>query len=876
MSETRIDQQLHGYRSGHQLLSGSVRLGREDQDTVDRLSDLSGPLGPGEVFGPYLSTYPLPSGSYYVVARTWQDLEAPRAGCVLTRSLLMPMEAWERFGFVASLSQLLTPVEPNEKATAVQVPETAATLSPVDDLRTIELAEALFLENRQPIVVFEGTQAETMALRILTALWPGLRRNFAVCTFALGPRKIDKRDFDLVFAPKSARSRFSDWQGRRIEASSSGKPRHRWSSATAERIFKSPRPSLTAQDALGILRGDSKGDESALRLSLLWNELSEKAPTTPTAVLGLLDILNSQREIGQDRFTQLAPYVESALERATSTFSKVEPWHFLRALMGKFPEENPPERIGWKVEQTARLLAQRDPGSALEFLASESFASRTVPPRLLVGLSDGLSGTVNLLGDQFRQLSSYVVVQMMALSALLAQAVARAAKHDATAWLPFLDLAVQKSDRDARRKIRVHITPELDHADLASLLDPLLEGATGSELTDIALSIGRNTSFDIVEFDEPLGNAARDESSLHALRAAVISNFDKPGADRFILSTVRVESADIIWLCTEVPAPRACRLLSRLLAAAADRAVIAAQRDNIAREKMFEILSSDLSIGAPQAARVLALSDVSADELLRIGEGLLPHLADAERDNLSDLLLSRALSDAAIGDPRVASLVEAAQGRPAVRELIRWATPDGAAQRRIGENVVILEASSTHVRESIAARVDELSDRLVHLVPANLGQQAYEAWARLIADAPYDDVRFRGASPALSFALRHPNLPVSALIVASFPMVYAELLRSKEGDDRSIPAFIALPLSFFVDWDRAKSARRELVDAYLDSIWPPADLLLIAMEAGIAHETLDRLAHSTRGRNYIDAISKDLSRLSEGARQRAYASLRQF
>ena len=95
MSAVRIEKQVHGYRRGHQLLAGTVTLAERDRDAVGRLSDLEGPLRPGELFDPYLTAYPLPSQEYYVIARTFQDLEAERSGCVLTNSVLIPMEGWE-------------------------------------------------------------------------------------------------------------------------------------------------------------------------------------------------------------------------------------------------------------------------------------------------------------------------------------------------------------------------------------------------------------------------------------------------------------------------------------------------------------------------------------------------------------------------------------------------------------------------------------------------------------------------------------------------------------------------------------------------------------------------------------------------------------
>jgi hypothetical protein len=96
----------------------------------------------------------------------------------------------------------------------------------------------------------------------------------------------------------------------------------------------------------------------------------------------------------------------------------------------------------------------------------------------------------------------------------------------------------------------------------------------------------------------------------------------------------------------------------------------------------------------------------------------------------------------------------------------------------------------------------------------------------------------------------------------AFPPVYFELLRSTgEEDFKRLPALLALPLSIFIDWDRAKSARHELVDAYLYSLWPPADLLLVSIAAGVQGETLHRLAGTHRGRDYLAAIDRDSHRL---------------
>lgn len=878
MTVARVDQQQHGYRSGHQLLASSIRLSREDQDTIDRLSDLSGPLRPGESFSPYLTLYPLPSAGHYVLARTWQDNSAPRAGCVLTRSLLVPTSLWQQLDNLSSLVSLLTPIEPGEKANPLEFAKTNTTLPSISDLRATELVEAIFLENRQPIIVFDApdSEVEPIALRLLTALWPSVRRSFAICTFALAPRKIGARDFDLMFAPKSARTRFSGWSGRRVDFASSYSARHRWSSTVTAQILQSENPSLTAQDALGVLKDDMHGDESALRLSLLWNELSEKVTTTPTAALGLLDILNSQRDISSSRFESLLPQVELALYIAIHSFPEAQAWRFLTTLVGKFPNEAPPQSLCLKIEKSSEALARRKPKVAFDFLIEETQSSRSVPPIILAGFADGTSDSPQVIASEFGQLAPQVGLQLISLSNSFAHTILDIAKQSPHDWIAMLVQALGRADGELRRSVRAKVAKQLDDAGQAPLLGPLLESVTPAELTDIAVQIGRNTGFAIDAFDEPFGNAARDYNGLQSLRNAIVSEFDGSGADRFLLSTMRVDSHDIGWLCTQVPLDRACNLLTCLLESASDRALVAVQRDRNAQLLIFETLSHNLSKGAAQAGRMLALGDMPIDAFLETGERLLPYLAPQERDKLVDHLLARALAEAATQDSRVARLIENLIGHPAMRDLVRWATPQNASPARIAENLVILDSASPTIRFSVTSCVDELSDRLVHRQQVDLGSHAYDAWSRLIAAGPDESVRFRAASPSLTFALRQPRLPVSSLIVVSFPIVYAQLLRSKEADERTIPAFLALPMSFFVDWDRAKSARRDLVDAYLASTWPPADLLLTAVESGIASDTLDRLSRTTAGRAYISAIEGDVARLSEPTRMRLQESLRHF
>ena len=252
---------------------------------VDRLSDAAGPLRPREAFTPYLTAYPLPSGERYVLARTWQDPTVSRAGCVRTISLIIPATDWAEAASLLPFVDLLRldHLPQDRDATRVSVADSVEmSLPPAPAFRASELLEALFLEEAKPVVVFDAPEPELIALRLLTALWPSIRHRFALSTFALSPRKIAGRDFDLAFAPKEARAKFADWHGRRVDGRSNQVARHRWTGTIVDRVFEQPNPRLLTSNEIGLIGGVGPDDDNAtsLRIALLWDELLGKLQTT--------------------------------------------------------------------------------------------------------------------------------------------------------------------------------------------------------------------------------------------------------------------------------------------------------------------------------------------------------------------------------------------------------------------------------------------------------------------------------------------------------------------------------------------------------------------------------------------------------------------
>lgn len=84
----QLDQTLHGYGDGHQLLASSLNLTREQQWQMLVMSDLSGHSFRAG-FDSYITGYPLEDGGHYCLARTWFAPELPRPGCVWTHTILI-------------------------------------------------------------------------------------------------------------------------------------------------------------------------------------------------------------------------------------------------------------------------------------------------------------------------------------------------------------------------------------------------------------------------------------------------------------------------------------------------------------------------------------------------------------------------------------------------------------------------------------------------------------------------------------------------------------------------------------------------------------------------------------------------------------------
>ncbi|MBX8547375.1 hypothetical protein K5D53_22365 [Pseudomonas cichorii] len=847
-----VDQQLHGYRQGHELLASSIKLDKSDQELVNRLSDIAGPLRPGESFDAYLTAYPLPSGTHYVLSRTWQDLEVLRAGCVRTFSLLIPMSDWETVRSLAPFLALLnTDISPVSAERISIEPTSGLPLPSVMEFQAIELLEAMFLEVRKPIVVFDASDAELMAVRLLTAFWPSFRRSFCVSTFVLSPRKMIGRSFDLVFAPKDARSRFANWDGRRIDMhGGNGRERHPWAGYIAKQVFTAPHPRLLDEDEAGLLASDDSGSEATLRIALLWNDLQTKLEQSPTAVLGLLDIANTRSKRDVAAIRNLEPALVRAASQAVATMPEKDAWTFLGAMTHKLQDLRIDLSSAKSIRALAIELATRDPASAVEAVVQSE--GRKSSDFLLGAVANGLARRANNETDVLlAEAPASVLVRLLTASPTLAEKALAGSGEVLTALaqaLPTLD--PQLFDEARRRLLRLLV--EDWHIPAAA---PIIATLNANELADETKHLYEANKFASAGMSEHLAARAHKIGAEAGLRDMVQRFGPEQPVEHLIAGLLKPRSEDLAWVLHGhmLDARRRVSLLVGLLRSASQGDLRCMLSDRGLLDATLSALPDGPFDLLDRIARDVSLPLTA---FVRLVIRILSTSQAPNEDLLVRRALDRCLHESFEGD-EVATIIQllcalggSLDGAWAVRRGVDRGVPALIASR----NLIAFNKAPPDSRERIVGAVEDLARVLEGRYVLDINSEAVEACAALFwsAETVASKALLRASRRLLPFLMRARYEPASPLIAAVFPSVYRDLSKGGELPD-------ILDIFIFVDWDRCKVARRELVDAFLASNWRPSDLALAGARAGSLSRILGRLIRQEGGEHYLRSIERDVS-----------------
>ena len=208
-----VEQTLHGYGEGHELLASSSKLPREARRILLSISDLSG-HGFVDGFDGYLTGYPLPAINKYALGRTWYAPEMSRPGCVWTHTLLIDFEDVPRLDAIQSILHHFRRPASVDKTNKYEIPlevevhGMAASVG-VTEGACLRVLDALYGECMAPVLV-EASHADEyddLVFAVWAQQWPRLRRRFSFCTGALLLRSFGKSLLDLQIVPKSRRMR---------------------------------------------------------------------------------------------------------------------------------------------------------------------------------------------------------------------------------------------------------------------------------------------------------------------------------------------------------------------------------------------------------------------------------------------------------------------------------------------------------------------------------------------------------------------------------------------------------------------------------------------------------------------------------------------
>lgn len=201
---------MHGYYKGHGLLASSFPITpSEDNALMSILSDWTGYHAKEPAGDYYLTTYPLPDGERYAIAKSWYADDIDRPGCVWTHTLLFNIRDLDKNIDVRQLLSLFRRPNSSDYSlynTPIDLASTDAGSSHVV-FQTFDRVTLLFLftyilsGNKGLAILLEQPQESVIQLILLFLQYlpKDLLKKTSCSTGSEAPRKIGENEFSLQF-----------------------------------------------------------------------------------------------------------------------------------------------------------------------------------------------------------------------------------------------------------------------------------------------------------------------------------------------------------------------------------------------------------------------------------------------------------------------------------------------------------------------------------------------------------------------------------------------------------------------------------------------------------------------------------------------------
>lgn len=894
MTEFQVHQLLHGYRSGHGQIAASIRLTARDSELITRLSDLSGSLSSGLQLDPYLTVYPLPSRRFFAVARTWPDPDALRAGCVITHTLLIPIDYWATFNNVRLVSTLFRNprLAPEHNfGEPFDLPIKTDPLPPengkLDLVASRTFVSRYFGKGLRPIVWLNADQPEEYLWRLLEHLWPKLRCSFSCCTFSLQQRTLEDGPFDLLFAPSAVYSRFTKLSPDHMIEVTSGRKGTQiadepWSQYWAQAFFSS-KHSLPSRESELPVWDELGEDPTALRKLSLVHELRLRAAQSPTAGVGAIDVVESLAHDPKVAVDLKRVVLTDAIEAAASAQASLDGLTSLRLIDDRLHRESFRilcDDFGERLTSATAQLTTRDPEAAVQaggtWLGDSMAGTRSA---FVHGVVIGLLELAHSNPSRLAILRSHpaIAAEIFRLEPTFAATYLQVGGDTAPSvlagWLS------STRDTETLRLVRKSVLPLLQRPDDEALLSPLLRDLRGEEvketldvLSDISDGFSNQTIQNVVAnqissaYPDLVRNWASETHKWSSGVAAIVASTYPPSRRSFeelleenklnvgrkaellaVMIRDQMSGSHPYWLQEIIS--KDIRFIRALLLTGSER--------SDAVDAGLSILLTEVP-NLPWAMSVEVLNAV----LTFAGRPVFPQLLESAMRSVITYYLTDGVytpeTQKFVNDPNATRWLENVNRSRLIDLFAQGCYSGPLAVARAW--YWIAEAPATLYGKHPAV-LPELCDALFRYAlqpfPEGVQDSIVQVLKRSRTEASAE-VRHALATKMLRFALDNLSAPLGAVVAETFADVYA--LAIKE-DSRSSSIFSVLFGSY--GWDKGKDLRVSLIDSFLRSNWAPGDLAVAASNAGILRKIFKRLHRKSRGDDYIKTMLQDLSQRSD-------------
>lgn len=916
MTRTYVHQLLHAYRRGHQLLAGSTRLKSQNADMVARLSDLSGSLTTEAEFRPYVTAYPLPSGDFYAIAKTWLDINAPRAGCVVTHTLLIPVDDWGKttdphcFADFFALPSSTNDVERYQVAIDYDGPQSIKPVhlqSPTREVG-VKFVARYFGEGLRPLVWFGERHPEDVFWLLLSAIWPGLRMQFACCTLSLQPRVLEGRPFDLMFAPSSAYSRFQkiprenflDASSPIIDSRLPGNGGDTWYRDWASAIFG-------GHDAKNVIAKELKefgpymgDDPTAVRKLFLIDGLRKRIKDSPTAAVGLMDMVESLAPEGAQANDYKKDMMAIALRAAARVSDSAEALkcyflideRFRRSAYSKVSLKLWPELSSGVASRTCEY-----PEAAL------NVGERLFGPQSLVlgsafarGIVAGLLKLAANAPEQLGVLSHFpeAAPSIIANEPPIALSYLRGMKtlksdrsdgKDLSTWIALV------TDSDARGRIRGVLLPEIKSDEEAPIVEELLKNLAEEDICDVLDILAKSTggfsprkirqvaseqlAYIYPHYIREWGRRTNVWSSDTAALIAASYTGDREGFKELLRNPLSDPG-------------REAQVMAAFLEMVAVAQLPYWLREHARQSPDF--LVPLLALGSdtpPDVAHVLQNVLDEVQEIPIAKELNLVNKIDSFQtfpfgSSLINLAMRSAIGGFIAGEidwEACETWQSTDWGSRWMEKVTAWDLQSLVSRKRFDDESELgrawkwVAAAPEALYRRSPSLLPNLIEDLVSPRPWDWNAAFTESWIVVIQRSSHQAQKstyLKLCADALNFAFSHEHYPLGNLVAHSFSTVYVAVTESTVTPHETSTLF-----SFF-DWDKGKELRKKLVNSFLKSTWPPGDLALAVRDQWLLRKIFKRIMRRWHGKRYIEEMLKDLAGREDPDTGRLYSELKEL